>query len=63
MAEEPMGLAVAEKFFGLLIVIIGIIVFYVTYTNLESMVHPLIFLAVGSVLIGLGAILVLSRPE
>jgi len=63
MAEEPIGLTAAEKFFGLLIAIIGVIIFYVTYTNLESIIHPFIFLAVGSALIGLGVILVLSRPE
>jgi len=63
MAEEPVGLTVAEKFFGLLIIIIGAVIFYVTYTNFQSIIHPLIFLVVGSALIGLGVILVLSRAE
>lgn len=63
MAEEPVGLTIAEKFFGLLIILIGSIIFYVTYTNLKSLVHPFIFLVIGSGLIGLGIILVLSRAE
>jgi hypothetical protein len=63
MAEQPVGLTIAEKFFGLLIILIGAIIFYVTYTNFKSVVHPFIFLVVGSALIGLGVILVLSRAE
>jgi len=63
MAEEPMGLTIAEKFFGLLILLVGAVIFYVTYTNLKTIIYPFIFLAVGSGLIGLGIILVLSRPE
>jgi hypothetical protein len=63
MAEEPVGLTIAEKFFGLLIILIGSIIFYVTYTNFKSLVNPFIFLVVGSALIGLGVILVLSRAE
>jgi len=63
MAEEPVGLTIAEKFFGLLIILAGAIIFYVTYTNFKSVIHPFIFLVVSSALIGLGVILVLSRPE
>ncbi len=63
MAEQPVGLTIAEKFFGLLIIIIGAIIFYVTSTNLKSLINPFIFLAVGSALIGLGLILVISRPD
>ena len=64
MAEAPMGLTIAEKFFGLLIIILGAIIFYVTAsTNFNSMINTFIFLVVGSALIGLGIILVLSRTE
>jgi len=64
MAEEPVGLTIAEKFFGLLIIILGTIIFYVTtYTNFKSVINIFIFLVVGSALIGLGIILVLSRTE
>ncbi len=63
MAEEPLGLKVAEKFFGLLIILLGAIIFYVTYTNIESLVYPVIFLALGVALIVLGVLMVLARIE
>ena len=64
MAEAPMGLTLAEKFFGLLIIILGAIIFYVTAsTNFNSVINTFIFLVAGSALIGLGVILVLSRTE
>jgi len=63
MAEEPLGLKVTEKFFGLLIILIGVIVFYVTYTNIEGLVYPVIFLALGVALIVLGVLMVLARIE
>jgi len=63
MAEEPLGLKVTEKFFGLLIILVGAIFFYVTYTNIESLVYPVIFLALGVALIVLGVLMVLARIE
>ena len=63
MAEEPLGLKVTEKFFGLLIILVGAIIFYVTYTNIESLVYPVIFLAIGVALIVLGVLMVLARIE
>lgn len=64
MAEAPVGLTIAEKFFGLLIIVLGAIIFYVTtFTNFENAINLFIFLVVGSALIGLGVILVLSRAE
>ena len=64
MAEAPTGITIAEKFFGLLIIILGAIIFYVTAsTNFNSMINTFIFLVAGSALIGLGVILVLSRTE
>jgi len=63
MAEEPLGLKLTEKFFGLLIILVGAIIFYVTYTNIESLVYPIIFLAIGVALIVLGVIMVLARIE
>ena len=63
MAEEPLGLKLTEKFFGLLIILVGVIIFYVTYTNIESLVYPVIFLAIGVALMVLGAIMVLVRVE
>ncbi|RLI46998.1 hypothetical protein DRO69_01850 [Candidatus Bathyarchaeota archaeon] len=66
MAEEPVGLKVSEKFFGLLIILVGAIIFYVTYTNIENLrarAHPVIFIAVGVALIALGILMVLARAE
>ncbi len=63
MAEEPLGLKLTEKFFGLLIILVGAILFYVTYTNIESLMYPVIFIALGAALIVLGVIMVLARTE
>jgi hypothetical protein len=63
MAEEPLGLKVTEKFFGLLIILVGAILFYVTYTNIESLVYPTIFIALGAALIVVGILMVLTRTE
>jgi len=64
--EKPVGLTVAEKFFGLLVILIGIITVYVTYTNPPgSIVAPFssLFLAAGLVLIAIGIFLVLPKAE
>jgi len=63
VAEEPLGLKLTEKFFGLLIILVGTILFYVTYTNIESLMYPVIFIALGAALIVLGVIMVLARTE
>jgi len=63
MAEEPLGLKVTEKFFGLLIILVGAIIFYVTYTNIKSLVYPVIFIALGVALIVVGTLMVLARTE
>jgi len=63
MAEEPLGLKLTEKFFGLLIILVGAIIFYVTYTNIKSLVYPVIFLILGVALIVVGVLMVLARTE
>ena len=63
MAEEPLGLKLTEKFFGLLIILVGAIIFYVTYTNIKSLVYPVIFLILGVALIVVGTLMVLARTE
>jgi len=63
MAEEPLGLKLTEKFFGLLIILVGAIIFYVTYTNIKSLVYPVIFIALGAALIVVGTLMVLARTE
>ena len=64
--EKPIGLAVAEKFFGLLLVLIGVVTAYITYSNPpEKQVAPFsfIFIASGFALIAIGILLVLAKAE
>jgi len=63
LSEAPIGLTIIEKLVGLLMITIGAITFYVTYTNLSSAVNPVIFLVTGIVLIALGILLVLAKAE
>ena len=61
-----MGLTFAEKFLGLLIVVIGVLTVYVSHTNPPSqpvMSYSVIFMAMGFLLIALGAFLVLVKAE
>jgi len=65
MSEEaPIGLTIMEKLMGLIIILIGAITFYVTYTNMAS-TGPLLtfFLAVGLVLVVLGIVIVIVKAE
>lgn len=62
--KAPIGLAVAEKFFGLLIILIGVIAIYVTYTNIGSVgSYPGIFILAGFALIAFGVFLILVKAE
>ena len=64
--EKPIGLAFAEKFFGLILVLIGAVTAYITYSNPpEKYVAPFsfIFIAGGFALIVIGIILVLAKAE
>ena len=64
--EKPIGLTVAEKFFGLLVLLIGAITVYVTYNNPPGgIIAPFssIFIASGIVLIAIGIFLVLAKTE
>jgi len=63
LSETPIGLTIMEKLIGLLMIAIGAITVYVTYTNLSSAVNPALFLAVGLVLAVLGIFLVLAKAE
>ena len=65
MSEEaPIGLTIMEKLLGLIIILIGTITFYVTYTSMAS-IGPLLpfFLTVGLVLVALGIFILLVRAE
>lgn len=62
--EAPIGLTIMEKLVGLFIMLIGIIMFYVTYNNIGSIgPHPIIFLVAGLILIGLGLIVLIAKTE
>jgi len=64
--EKPIGLAVAEKFFGLILILIGAVTAYTTYNNPPGdVVKPFssIFIAGSFVLIAIGIFLVLARAE
>ena len=62
--EAPFGLTIMEKLIGLFIMLIGIIIFYVTYTNISNIgFHPIIFLVAGLILIGLGTVMFIAKTE
>jgi hypothetical protein len=62
--EAPLGLTIMEKLVGFFIMLIGIIIFYVTYTNISDVgSHPIIFLVAGLVLIGLGIVMLITKAE
>ena len=62
--EAPLGLTIMEKLIGFFIMLIGIIIFYVTYTNISSIgSHPIIFLVAGLILIGLGIVMLIAKAE
>lgn len=68
--EEPVGIEVGEKFFGLLIIFVGFILFYFAFTSYSDLskvatglpfVVPGLFLAASSFMMILGVILILAR--
>ena len=64
--EKPLGLTVAEKFFGLLVILIGALTVNFTYNDPPGgIVAPFsgIFIAAGFVLIAIGVFLVLAKAE
>ncbi len=63
-SKAPVGLTIMEKLIGLIMIAVGAITFYATYTNLASLpVDPLIFLATGIILIVVGILLLIARTE
>jgi len=53
-----------EKLIGLIMIAVGALTFYVTYTNLASLpADPLIFLGTGIILIALGILLFTAKTE
>jgi len=64
--EKPIGLTIAEKFFGLILILIGALTVYITYNDPpESVVAPFsgIFIAAGIALIAIGIFLGIAKAE
>jgi len=58
------GLAVAEKIMGIIIMLVGILLSYYTYTNIDAArLGANFFLATGIALTILGLILVIARAK
>ncbi len=71
MSEAPAGLTIAEKFFGLIAIIIGALTVYYTYISPPDTLPPAvpagwlssIFILAGFILIGVGVFLMLANTE
>jgi hypothetical protein len=72
MSEAPAGLTIAEKFFGLIVILIGALTVYFTYVSPPDNLPPGvpsggwfsgIFIVAGFVLVGVGVFLVLAKAE
>ena len=64
--EKPIGLTIAEKFLGLLVILIGALTVNFTYNDPpEDIVAPFsgIFIAAGIALIAIGVFLILAKTE
>jgi len=66
--ETPEGLVIAEKFFGILAIIVGIFTIYYTYVSMgeltaETSSYPGIFVLIGFIIVAVGVLLVLAKPK
>jgi len=66
--QVPMSLTVAEKFFGLLTILVGALLVYFTYTNppaSDGQVanYSFVFMIAGLALVAFGIFLLLARTE
>jgi hypothetical protein len=64
--EKPLGLTIAEKFLGLLVILIGALTINFTYNDPPGgVVKPFsgIFIAASIVLIAIGIFLALAKTE
>ena len=63
-AKTPIGLTIMEKIIGLLMIVIGTLTAYVTYTALGRLgLNLMLFLAAGLALILIGFFLVTVKVE
>jgi len=56
------GFTIAEKFFALIIILIGSIVIYITTISL-SLIYPILFTVGGLALIVLGIFMILAKTQ
>lgn len=60
--DDSTGFAVAEKFFALLIILVGTILLYNTSVS-PRLAYPLLFAMGGLTLIALGIFMILARAK
>lgn len=67
MSEEmPTGLLFAEKILGIVLIIIGAFITYLTATNPptgDAGIFSSIFIVIGIVILGIGILLLLAKNE
>jgi len=61
--EAPVGLTIMEKLLGLLMIVVGTLWFYTTYTNMGSLPVPTLLLGGAVVLMVLGVVLLIAKFE
>ena len=70
--EEPVGLKIGEKFFGLLIIFIGFVIFYFAYTSYSALssivpslptIVPGAFLFASVTIIVIGILFIIAKEE
>ena len=62
--EESVGFTIAEKFFALLVILIGAMVIYYTTTSpILSTRYPIMFVVGGLALIVLGVFMILAKVK
>jgi membrane protein YdbS with pleckstrin-like domain len=62
-SQAPIGLTIVEKVIGLIMIAVGALWFYTTYTNMTSISMSAIFLILSAALIGIGVLLVIAKFE
>ena len=61
--QAPIGLTIIEKLIGLIMIAVGALWLYTTYTNMTSISMSAIFLVLSAAMIGIGILLVIAKFE
>ena len=59
----PVGLTIMEKLIALVLIAVGALTFYSTFTNIGSTINPVFFYAAGLVLVVLGIVLLTANTD